>query len=280
MLADTVAVDSYAGGMEPVAASGGSISPFAILAGIAEVGALAAIASSGSDDNKNSAQPQTPLPPDMQNPGANNPNNPPASPGANGEVHLSGVAQVGQTMTATIIDVNGLPDSNNIRYQWYANGSAITGATGQTYTITMSEAGKKLTVRAFYTDSAGNIENPLSYESLTVNTAGDTYPGGGGSGGGGGSTPPPGGGGGSTPPPGGGGGSTPPPGGGGGGSTPTPPKTSTPEITRSASAQGGVEITPKSGHDTLTVTYTDSAGDEQQVTIKLDTSTNTWNSTQ
>ena len=55
---------------------------------------------------------------------------------------VSGSYIVGQTLTATV----GTWDAGvAFGYQWYANGVAIVGATGTSYTLTTAEIGKKIT---------------------------------------------------------------------------------------------------------------------------------------
>ncbi len=55
---------------------------------------------------------------------------------------ISGSAKVGQTLSAVPIGATGA----TFTYQWYRSGTAITGATGPTRTLTASEYGKVMTV--------------------------------------------------------------------------------------------------------------------------------------
>ena len=59
-----------------------------------------------------------------------NPNPQPPVPPTNheGTVTITGEAKVGETLTATVNDDDGVPA--NVTYQWLANGVAIAGATG------------------------------------------------------------------------------------------------------------------------------------------------------
>ena len=84
-----------------------------------------------------------------------------------GSITLSGNATVGETLTATISDANGVPTSD-VQYQWLADGAAITGATSSSYQLTQAEAGKHISVRATYTDNANFAENPQSTETAAV----------------------------------------------------------------------------------------------------------------
>jgi len=85
----------------------------------------------------------------------------------NSTVTISGEAEVGNTLTATVADVDGLPDSG-ITYQWYADNRAINGATGNTYTLSDSDKGKVITVRAKFTDDSHYAEAPTSAGTAAV----------------------------------------------------------------------------------------------------------------
>ena len=68
---------------------------------------------------------------------------------ATGAPTISGTAQVGQTLTADtsdIADADGL-DKATFTYRWLADDTDISGATGSTYTLTGSDAGKAIKVR-------------------------------------------------------------------------------------------------------------------------------------
>ena len=87
---------------------------------------------------------------------------------ATGAPTISGIAQVGQTLTASttsISDTNGLPSV--FKYQWKrvdANGTSNStniGTDSATYTLTDSEVGKKVLVEVSFTDNANNREGPL-----------------------------------------------------------------------------------------------------------------------
>jgi len=57
-------------------------------------------------------------------------------------VTVSGKAQVGEVLTATTT-----PAAATAKYQWYADGTAISGATAKTFTLTADQMGKKITVK-------------------------------------------------------------------------------------------------------------------------------------
>ena len=101
----------------------------------------------------------------------------PNSP-ATGAPTISGTAQVGKTLTAStsgIADQDGL-DNATFSYQWLADDSAITDATGSTYTLTASEQGRTVQVRVSFTDDRNNAETLTSEATDTVEAAPVTTP--------------------------------------------------------------------------------------------------------
>jgi Ca2+-binding RTX toxin-like protein len=74
-----------------------------------------------------------------------------------GTVTITGTAVQGQTLTAanTLADADGM---GTISYQWFADGKAIAGATGASYTLGQADVGKAISVRAGYTDGLGAVE--------------------------------------------------------------------------------------------------------------------------
>ena len=90
------------------------------------------------------------------------PNSPPT-----GSVTITGTAEEGQLLTATntLADADGM---GTIAYQWKSDGVDIVGATGNTYTLTPTEIGSKITAIASYTDVAGNNESVTSSETAIV----------------------------------------------------------------------------------------------------------------
>ena len=88
-----------------------------------------------------------------------NPNTP-----ATGAPTISGTAQVGETLT---VDVSAIADEDGLSnavfsYQWQADGSDISGATGLTYTLADTDEGKAISVTVSFTDDAGNAESVAS----------------------------------------------------------------------------------------------------------------------
>ncbi len=84
-----------------------------------------------------------------------------------GTVSIAGTATQNQVLTASnnLADVDGL---GAITYQWYADGSAITGAVGTTLTLAEAQVGKAITVRASYTDGHGTPESVPSTATASV----------------------------------------------------------------------------------------------------------------
>ena len=89
---------------------------------------------------------------------------------ARGLPTISGTPQVDETLTAdtsAITDTNGLANVS-YSYQWMADGSDISGATGSSYTLTASEQGKTIQVRVSFTDDADNAESLTSAATVAV----------------------------------------------------------------------------------------------------------------
>ena len=89
-----------------------------------------------------------------------------------GSVNISGTPTQGQTLSAshTLADIDGL---GLISYQWHANGTAITGATGSTHVLTQAEVGQAITVVANYTDGQGTAEAVSSAATALVANVND-----------------------------------------------------------------------------------------------------------
>ena len=105
---------------------------------------------------------------------------------ATGKPGITGMAQVGQTLTATagtIADLDGLPDpfisAAFTTIQWIqvdgATETDISGATNETYTLATADAGKKIKVKVSFEDEDGAVEGPLTSDaypaSATVTAA-------------------------------------------------------------------------------------------------------------
>jgi Ca2+-binding RTX toxin-like protein len=90
-----------------------------------------------------------------------------------GSVTITGAATQNQTLTAsnTLADNDGL---GTITYSWYRDDVAITNATQSTYTLTQTDVGKKISVKAGYTDNAGTSESVISIATSSVTNVNDT----------------------------------------------------------------------------------------------------------
>ena len=88
---------------------------------------------------------------------------PPAATNLSGAVVITGLAAVGKTLQATVMDADGLPSGTGaILYQWTANGAAIAGAMGASYVVQGSDIGVTLGVEAVYTDAKGTAEQAMA----------------------------------------------------------------------------------------------------------------------
>jgi Ca2+-binding RTX toxin-like protein len=89
-----------------------------------------------------------------------------------GSVTITGTATQGETLTAqnTLADTDGL---GTITYQWKADGTNISGATGSTFTLTQAEVGKVITVSASYIDGSGANESAISSATAAVANVND-----------------------------------------------------------------------------------------------------------
>ena len=92
---------------------------------------------------------------------------------ATGEPTITGTAQVGETLTA---NTTGIADSDGLinatfTYQWLADDTDITDATGSTYTLAAADEGKTVKVRLSFTDDRGHQETLTSTATAAVTAA-------------------------------------------------------------------------------------------------------------
>ena len=87
-----------------------------------------------------------------------------------GSVTINGDTTENQTLTAThtLSDADGL---GAINYQWHRNGTAISGATGDSYLLTLDDVDATLTVTASYTDGHGTLESVTSGATAVIQIA-------------------------------------------------------------------------------------------------------------
>ena len=89
---------------------------------------------------------------------------------ATGAPGINGTARAGEVLTAStsgISDADGLT-SATFAYQWLADDSEISDATGSTHTVTDGDVGKAIRVRVSFTDDAGNAETLTSAATTAV----------------------------------------------------------------------------------------------------------------
>ncbi|MBL4733685.1 MAG: cadherin domain-containing protein, partial [Rhizobiaceae bacterium] len=81
---------------------------------------------------------------------------------------ITGTIAEDQTLTA---DTSGISDADGLgtfSYQWLRDGSAISGATGSTYTLGDTDVGTLISVRVSYTDGESTNEGPLTSVQTTA----------------------------------------------------------------------------------------------------------------
>jgi len=84
-----------------------------------------------------------------------------------GNVTITGSAAMNQLLTAS----NNLADADGlglISYTWLRDGAAINDAVQSTYSLTQVDVGKKISVKASYTDLLGTAENITSNSVIPV----------------------------------------------------------------------------------------------------------------
>ena len=88
---------------------------------------------------------------------------PPPPTNTSGLVLLSGLAAVNSTLSASVVDADGLPGvAGAVTWQWYSDLGAISGATASTYLVQATDSNHALWAEASYTDANGNSEAPAS----------------------------------------------------------------------------------------------------------------------
>ena len=71
-----------------------------------------------------------------------------------GSVIIRGQAKVGSVLKAEVTDVN---NTENLFYQWKADGTAIAGANADSYLLTDAEEGKRITVEVTSSEAGGSL---------------------------------------------------------------------------------------------------------------------------
>jgi Ca2+-binding RTX toxin-like protein len=80
-----------------------------------------------------------------------------------GGLTISGSARQGETLTlnSTVADSDGINTATQ-QYQWLRDGSAISGATAETYVLASADVGHQISVRFSFTDLMGTSEQVTS----------------------------------------------------------------------------------------------------------------------
>lgn len=91
---------------------------------------------------------------------------PAPEPNRAGQLGISGKAVVGQMLTATLADEDGVPSA--VAYQWYSDGQPIDSAIADNYRLEASDTGRAVHVQASYTDLRGHAENLRSAPTKAV----------------------------------------------------------------------------------------------------------------
>ncbi|MFD2164812.1 VCBS domain-containing protein [Thalassotalea euphylliae] len=101
-----------------------------------------------------------------------------------GQLALSGTPLVGETLTATVTDANGV-DGSAISYTWMADDAEISGASGSTLVLTDAQVGASISVSVAYTDNddyeerikssgtsaVAGVDVPATFSGLTASVA-------------------------------------------------------------------------------------------------------------
>jgi Ca2+-binding RTX toxin-like protein len=89
-----------------------------------------------------------------------------------GAVTINGTATQNQVLTVSnnLADADGL---GAISYTWLRDGTTINSATQSTYTLTQADVGKKITVKASYTDLIATAESVSSVVTTNVANVND-----------------------------------------------------------------------------------------------------------
>ena len=91
-----------------------------------------------------------------------------APPAANtaGTVVISGVAMAGKTLTAIVVDPDGVPAASAVEFTWSTSADGVTWAVesvvGNAFTLSSADIGKQVKVAASYADALNTPENPVS----------------------------------------------------------------------------------------------------------------------
>ena len=93
---------------------------------------------------------------------------------ATGAPSITGVLEEDEVLTADTAGIADVDVPGEFSYQWLADGTAISGATSSTYTLTASEVGDAISLTVTFTDGEGNTESLTSAATPSVVADGAT----------------------------------------------------------------------------------------------------------
>ena len=93
---------------------------------------------------------------------------------ATGAPSISGVLEEMEVLTADTVGIADIDVLGAFSYQWLADGTAISGATSSTYTLTAAEVGDAISLTVTFTDGAENSESLTSAATHNVVAGGAT----------------------------------------------------------------------------------------------------------
>ena len=93
---------------------------------------------------------------------------------ATGAPSISGVLEEDEVLTADTVGIADVDVLGAFSYQWLADGTAISGATSSTYTLTAAEVGDAISLTVTFTDGEGNSESLTSAATHNVVATGAT----------------------------------------------------------------------------------------------------------
>jgi hypothetical protein len=93
-----------------------------------------------------------------------------------GSATITGTAQVGLTLTASVVNLVDPDIVGAITYKWYRSGDATSIATGTTYALVRADFEKTITVTASYADGYGTQESLTSNATSAVIAPTNTLP--------------------------------------------------------------------------------------------------------
>ena len=85
-----------------------------------------------------------------------------------GTINISGDIKQGATISAVTTLLSDADGVGALNYQWFADGVAISNATGDQYTLTQTDVGKSISLKVNYIDGLGNSEEVTSSSSSAV----------------------------------------------------------------------------------------------------------------